>query len=221
MRTKSLVTFHLAMPKKQASGRGKKRGADGEGGSSPPSAKVAKTVAEGSSWRASTLKERDLLWLVAERILEEEGVVQWRTADNDSLPWENTGETVMFVPSADRGLDLPSSNFFRGLLGFYKIKYYHLPPNLILHISIFVHLCEAFLGIRPHFHLFRHLFRLKPQPEEDNPALVGGAGVQLRDKALYLEFSTLSSLSGWHAQWFYIGNHKPSLPGWDNAPPQH
>ncbi|RLM70169.1 hypothetical protein C2845_PM17G05350 [Panicum miliaceum] len=140
------------MLKKQAAGRGRKRGADGEGGSSPPSAKVAKTAAEGLSWRASTIKERDLLCLVAERILQEEGVVQWRTAGNDSSPWENTSET--------------------------------------------------------------------PQPDEDNPALVRGAGVQLCDKALYLEFSTPSSLSGWHAQCFYIGNHEPSLPRWDNAPPQ-
>ncbi|RLN12587.1 hypothetical protein C2845_PM09G11190 [Panicum miliaceum] len=31
---------------------------------------------------------------------------------------------------------------------------------------------------------------------------------------------TPSSLSGWHGQWFYIGNHKPILPGWDNSPPQ-
>ncbi|RLN08860.1 hypothetical protein C2845_PM11G06220 [Panicum miliaceum] len=75
-------------------------------------------------------------------------------------------------------------------------------------------------GIRPHFNLFCLLFRLKPQPDEDNPALVGGAGVQLRDKALYLEYTTPSSLSGWHAQWFYIGNHQPSLLRRDNAPPQ-
>ncbi|RLM75473.1 putative gypsy-type retrotransposon protein [Panicum miliaceum] len=131
-----------------------------------------------------------------------------------------TGETVMFAPFADRGLALPSSNFFRGVIGFYKIKHYHLQPNSVLRTSIFVHLCEAFLEIRPHFNLFRHLFRLKPQPDERNPALVGGAGVQLRDKALYLEYTTLSSLSGWHGQWFYIGNHQPSLLGRDNSPPK-
>ncbi|RLN41240.1 retrotransposon protein, putative, unclassified [Panicum miliaceum] len=152
------------MPKKSAAGRGRKREGEGEGGS-PSSAKVAKTVVEGSSWRASTIKERDVLWLVAERVLQEERVVQWWTAGADSSPWENT-------------------------------------------------------GIRPHFNIFRHLFRLKPQPDEDNPALVGGAGVQLRDNALYLEYTTPSSLFGWHAQWFYIGNHQPSLPGWDNSPPQ-
>ncbi|RLN28748.1 putative gypsy-type retrotransposon protein [Panicum miliaceum] len=185
------------MPKKSAADRGRKREGEGEG-RSPPSAKIAKT-AEGSSWRASTIKERDLLRLVAERVLQEEGVVQWRTTGTDSSLLENTGETVMFAPSADRGLALPSSDFFRSLLGFYKIKHYHLPPNSILHISILVHLCEAFLGIRPHFNIIRHLFQLKPKPDDDNPALVGGARVQLCDKALHLEYMTLRSLSGWHA----------------------
>ncbi|RLM42323.1 uncharacterized protein C2845_PMPSC056041 [Panicum miliaceum] len=160
MRTKLCVTFRPTIPKKSAAGRGRKREGEGEGGS-PPSAKVAKMVVEGN-WRASTIRERDLLQLVAERVLQEEGVVQWKTVASDSSPWENTGETMMFAPSADRGLALPSSDFFRGLLGFYKIKHYHLPLNSILHISIFVHLCEAFVGIRPHFNLFRHLFRLKP-----------------------------------------------------------
>ena len=34
------------------------------------------------------------------------------------------------------------------------VQVHHLTPNLIIHISIFVHLCEAFLGIEPHFDLF-------------------------------------------------------------------
>jgi hypothetical protein len=38
----------------------------------------------------------------------------------------------------------------------------HLNPNSVLHIAIFVHLCEAFLGIELHFDLFYYLFHLKP-----------------------------------------------------------
>ncbi|RLN38799.1 hypothetical protein C2845_PM01G46070 [Panicum miliaceum] len=64
------------------------------------------------------------------------------------------------------------------------------------------------------------LTRFKPQPDANNPKLVGGAGLQLRNKEVYLEYSTLTSLSGWHAQSFYIGNHKPGLPERDNAPPK-
>jgi hypothetical protein len=34
-------------------------------------------------------------------------------------------------------------------------------PNSITIISTFIHLCEAYLGIAPHFHLWHHFFELK------------------------------------------------------------
>ena len=37
----------------------------------------------------------------------------------------------------------------------------NLHPNTTLHISIFIHFGEAYLGILPHFNLFHHLFWLK------------------------------------------------------------
>ncbi|RLN28373.1 hypothetical protein C2845_PM05G36050 [Panicum miliaceum] len=94
MRTKLCVTFRPTVPKKSAVGRERKREGEGEGGS-PPSAKVTETMAEGE-WRASTIRERDLLRLVAERVLQEERVVQWRTAGSDSSPWENTAASPAF-----------------------------------------------------------------------------------------------------------------------------
>jgi hypothetical protein len=47
-------------------------------------------------------------------------------------------------------LALPASNFFKGLLEYYGIEYLNLNPNGIFHTSVFVHFCEAFLGIKPH-----------------------------------------------------------------------
>ncbi|RLN33077.1 putative gypsy-type retrotransposon RIRE2 protein [Panicum miliaceum] len=76
------------MPRKSTAGRGKKRGSEGTDESSPP-AKVARTAAEGE-WRASTIRERDLLRLVAEWVLQEEGVVEWWTTGSDLSPCENT-----------------------------------------------------------------------------------------------------------------------------------
>jgi hypothetical protein len=40
-------------------------------------------------------------------------------------------------------------SYFRGLLDFYNLNLTHLNPNYILQVAIFVHLCEAFLGILP------------------------------------------------------------------------
>ena len=60
------------------------------------------------------------------------------------------------------------------------VQVHHLTPNSILHISIFVHLCEAFLGIEPHFDPFQYFFHLKPHPNDSRLDVVGGAGLQFR-----------------------------------------
>jgi hypothetical protein len=80
-------------------------------------------------------------------------------------------------------LSLPASDFFKGLLEYYGIEYLNLNPNNIFHTSVSVHFCEAFLGIKPHWVLFRNFFRVKPQPSANNPRVVGGAIIQMREDA--------------------------------------
>ena len=58
------------------------------------------------------------------------------------------------------------------------VQLHHLTPDSILHIAIFVQQCEAFLGIHPHFDLFKSLFSLNPFPNLKNIARVGGADLQ-------------------------------------------
>ncbi|RLM69216.1 putative gypsy-type retrotransposon [Panicum miliaceum] len=62
------------MPRKSAAGRGRRRENESGEESTPP-AKVAKTVAKGE-WRSSSVLEKDLLRLIAERVLQEKGVRQ-------------------------------------------------------------------------------------------------------------------------------------------------
>jgi hypothetical protein len=93
--------------------------------------------------------------------------------------------------------------------------------NSICHISIFIYFYEAFLGIEPHWDLFRFLFRIKPQPTTKNLSVAGGAGIQLRQQAddKYLSYKFPSNLPGWKNHWFYIENHAPQLPAKSNRPP--
>ena len=106
-------------------------------------------------------------------------VIQWHPALGDARSYEDTGEIVGFLPYFERGFGLPCSNFFSGLLYYYGIQLHHLTPNSFVHISVFVHLCEAFMGIEPHFDIFCYLFHLKPQPSLTRIDVVGGAGIQL------------------------------------------
>jgi hypothetical protein len=65
------------------------------------------------------------------------------------------------------GFSLPNCEFLHDLLHHYQIELFHLNPNSILPIVIFLHLCEAFLGVPPNFLLFKIYLLLKYQPSAD------------------------------------------------------
>jgi hypothetical protein len=134
---------------------------------------------------------------------------------------ENVDKIVTFYHFAERGLALPTCSFFCGLLYYYGLELHHLNPNSIFHISIFIHFFEAFLGIKPHWDLFRFLFRVKPQPSSKKLSIVGGAGIQLRQQAgeRYLSYKFPSNLTSWKNHWFYYENHATQLPNKTDNPP--
>jgi hypothetical protein len=116
-----------------------------------------------------------------------------------------------------------ASDFFKGLLGYYGVEYVNLNPNGIFHTAVFIHFCEAFLGIKPHWILFRKFFQVKPQPSASNPRVVGGAGIQMREDAAeqYLSYKLIDSNQDWKARWFYVTNHHPGLPKPSGKQPRH
>jgi hypothetical protein len=121
-------------------------------------------------WKKSKAKTEDLLVLVNSGFIWEKEMDMWLAAVGDPYPMEkNLDEVPVFARFVERGLALPSSDFFKGLLKYYGIGYLNLNPNGIFHISVFVHFCEAFVGIKPHGILFRKFFRVKPQPGANDP----------------------------------------------------
>jgi hypothetical protein len=116
-------------------------------------------------WKKSKAKTEDLLALLNSGFLREKEVDMWRAAAGDPYPMEkNPDEIPMFARFVKCGLSLPASDFFKGLMGYYGIEYLNLNPNGIFHTAVFIHFCEAFLRIKPHWILFRKFFRVKPQP---------------------------------------------------------
>jgi hypothetical protein len=172
-------------------------------------------------WTHCKCSLNDLNRLIFEGLLQDKNLVNWRPSFREPFPMENVDEIVTFYHFAERGLAVPSCSFFRGLLYYYGLELHHLNPNSICHISIFIHFCEAFLGIELHWDLFRFLFRVKPQPTSKNPSVIGGAGIQLRQQAgdKYFAYKFPSNIPGWKNHWFYIENYAPQLPEKSNSPP--
>jgi hypothetical protein len=109
-----------------------------------------------------------------------------------------------------RGLSLPAHEFLRGLLFVYGVQLHQLTPNFVLHIACFITLCESFLGIEPHFLLWKFLFRLRPSVALSKKPELGGAIVSIHAESQYLEFSMAASVQGWRKKWFYIKDRKVS-----------
>jgi hypothetical protein len=116
----------------------------------------------------------------------------------------------MFLGFLLRVLSLPAHEFLRGLLFFYGVQLHQLTPNSILHIACFVTLCESFLGIEPHFLIWRSIFQLRPNVSWARKPELGGAVVSVRPEVQYLEFCMAASIQGWRKKWFYIKDRKAS-----------
>jgi hypothetical protein len=178
---------------KTGAGAGKKRSrSEAEGfarDSSPPTSPPRPNP--NKEWKKSKAKTEDLLALVNIGFLREKEMDMWRAAAGDPYPMEmNPDEVPMFAQFVERGLALPASDFFKGLLKCYIIEYLNLNLNGIFHVSVFVHFCEAFVGIKRHSVLLRKFFCVKPQPSANDPRVVGGADIQMREDAVnqYLSY---------------------------------
>jgi hypothetical protein len=140
------------------------------------------------------MDENEICNLVVNYFFPDRAVLQWHPTVGEDIPTPNTTEIVVFSSIFQRGFGLPTCNFLHGLLDHYQNKLLHLNPNSILQIVIFVHLCEAFLGISVNFPLFKSYFFLKYQPSAANRKVIGGVGLQTRPRAGFLDLPLKTSL---------------------------
>jgi hypothetical protein len=163
-------------------------------------------------FQSSVTDESEIHKLVVNHFLPDRAVLQWHPTAGEDIPTPNTTEIVVFSSFFQCRFGLPTCDFLGGLLDHYRIKLVHLNPNSVPQIVVFVHLCEAFLGISPNFPLFKNYFFLKYQPSATNRKVIGGIGLQTRHRAGFLDLPMQSSLRGWHGTWFYCENYEPILP---------
>src|SRR5688572_28438082 len=176
----------------------------------------------GATWQHSVMKEEAVQALVDAKLLQPKEILEWRPAFPNAWQFEeHPAETVMLAHFIERGLAEPTSDLFRGILKYYNLQLVHLNPNGVLHMSIFVHLCEVYLGVHPSLELFSKLFHCKPQPSAQRTEVLGGAGFQLKNSTAYIEYHLTDSHGDWKKRWFYIGNHDPRLPVVTGHAPKH
>ena len=160
-------------------------------------------------WIRSTISQDDL------DDLAEEGLIPHGSArlpEDETEPRPREGECVLLATHIDRGFSLPPHPFFRAFLNFFGAQLHHFSPNTIIYLAAFVSLCENFLGCRPHWGLFKHIFTCRSQSvKKANPSdertqviqMCGGLGIQMRGKSSFPAITLPESVRGWQSTWFY------------------
>jgi hypothetical protein len=166
------------------------------------------TTNSATSWVPYVIVQKEVEKARTDGLISSSGSTKFPSTER--IPQPPSGYRVMFLSFLFRGLSLPAHEFLRGLLFVYGVQLHQLTPNSILHIACFVTLCESFLGIEPHFLLWRSIFRLRPSVALIKKPELGGAVVFVRAEAQYFDFCMSASVQGWRTKWFYIKDRKAS-----------
>jgi hypothetical protein len=155
-------------------------------------------------WTASTFSKSDLNKLYAVRLLA--ATIEVMMPIKEIIPHPQEDFQVMFTQFLLCGLSLPVYEFLRGLLFVYDVQLHQLTSNSILYIACFVTLCECFLGIDPHWGLWRRIFYI--QRNVSRPAVhdVGGTIISMKGQTGYFDLRMKDFVQDWQNKWFYVND---------------
>ncbi|KAK1617937.1 hypothetical protein QYE76_023454 [Lolium multiflorum] len=169
-----------------------------------------------AEWERSKITNQDLNLLKKLGISKKPKAVCFPS--EESYPTPPMGYRVSFVDHLIRGLSAPIHPFLRGLLFVYGLQLHHLTPNSILHISIFITLCEAFLGVQPNWALWKRIFFCRRNGSSNVAYNIGGVVISVRSSVNYFDVKLPDSVQGWRKKWLYIREENHGCAE-DNIPP--
>ena len=191
----------------------------------PPRTKLCKNRAPGtgerveknkiSGWERSKISSQDTHLLKKLGLFKKEAM---RMPGDESSPHPPSGFRVTFVDFLIRGFSVPVHEFLRGLLFIYGIQLHQLTPNSLLHISIFITLCECFLGIHPHWGLWKRIFYLRRNNSKNTIYNVGGVVICVRPEVGYFDLKFADSVQGWRKKWLYVKDESSATQEYGLAP---
>ncbi|KAM0911980.1 hypothetical protein ACQ4PT_013105 [Festuca glaucescens] len=159
------------------------------------------------------MKTEALMSFTASGVIPQKGATRWRMPGNEEIPLPEKGEFVVFVSFLERGLSFPTSQFLRRLLSYYNIQISDLGPHSIQQISLFVALCEGYLGCPPYFPLWLAIFHGRVARENKKGPLVavGGITFQVKASESFIDFELpKKAQADWRKFWFYMKEETPA-----------
>jgi hypothetical protein len=187
------------------------------------------------SWEGSWVKEKQIELLRRGQVLPPADLVSCCPVGGEPVPAPGPGETVVFYDHFPRGFALPASSFMRQFLDHFHLQPHHIGANVMMVLSAFATLCEAYLGIWPNVELFRRLIFFKTQTAKTVPVICGTASFYARKIADFPGIKGKESCKKWQHSFFYVKNLKegedhinlppfvaggPERDNWSAAPPR-
>ncbi|KAK1696545.1 hypothetical protein QYE76_013242 [Lolium multiflorum] len=155
-----------------------------------------------TEWERSKISAQDINLLKKLGLSKKKDAL--RFPSEESYPTPPIGYRVSFVDHLIHGLFVPIHDFLRGLLFVYGLQLHHLTPNSILHVSIFITLCECFLGVHPNWALCKRIFFLRRNGSHNIAYNIGGVVICVRPDVEYFDVKFSDSVQGWRKRWLYI-----------------
>ena len=145
-------------------------------------------------------------------LLPPEDVLPTRIPGDEVTPQPKEHERVCFHDFVVRGLSFPIHDFLRALMYAYKVQLHDFSPNSLLHVAVFVVLCECFLGVHPHWGLWKKIFNVRRNAGAGGVYTVGGLIIQARKEVSYFDIRQVDSAQNWRKKWFYFTSQQEGLP---------
>ncbi|KAK1666582.1 hypothetical protein QYE76_054741 [Lolium multiflorum] len=99
-----------------------------------------------------------------------------------------------------------------------EYRLHQLTPNSILHVSIFITLCECFLGVQPNWALLKRIFCLRRNGSHGVAYNIGGAVICVRSDVDYFDVKFPDSVQGWRKRWLYVHEESSDSIEYNIAP---
>jgi hypothetical protein len=131
-----------------------------------------------SNWTRSNVSREQLLHLVeAGQLPPLTDAIEWRVPGDESVLRHHKGYVVSFVTFHKRGFSVPAGRFIHGVLFAYGLQLQHLNPSNIQQMAAFEAMCEGYLDISAHWHLFQYFFRFTCLRDGSRAATIGCANL--------------------------------------------
>ncbi|KAK1618841.1 hypothetical protein QYE76_024358 [Lolium multiflorum] len=176
---------------------------------------VAQDLGTGE-WERSKISNQDINLMKRLGLMKKKDAL--RFPSEESYPTPPIQYRVSFVDHLIHDLSAPIHDFLHGLLFVYGLQLHQLTPNSILHISIFITLCECFLGVHHNWDLWKRIFCLRRNGSHNVTYNICGVVLCVRSDVEYFDVKFPDSVQGWGKRWLYVHEECPDSVEYNIAP---